>query len=221
MQIQSGEDPFKLWVRREDASHSGLTVRFETEHGMGLLGIRVPNRKEPAPTSHYEEVGVEADALRGGRFVHILPNGPRRSYALSRLTIDLVSILGVGKWVELEPITEYGFRYLVFPKEMPAPETAPASVVAEVRPTPVASTVSTPTPSRSALPPRQTPIAPELAHEALAGLSHQGALQHLKMEMAKVEALHKRIDELERDLVHSRSREADLLDVLKKWQGMS
>ena len=44
------------------------------------------------------------------------------------------------------------------------------------------------------------------------------AIAALKEEMAKVEALHAALDRRERELDESRQREADLLDVLSKWQ---
>lgn len=220
MQIQLSDDPFRLWIRREESQELKLTVRFEAEHGMGMLGLRVQGRTDPAPTSHYEEMAIDNDVLRGGRFVHILPNGPRRSYALSRITTEIVSALPTDKWIELEPITEYGFRYLVFPKDLPVEEPVKAEVATATRPAPVAKASTGGIPKRSTLPARQTPVAPELAHEALAKLSPKAAIQHLKMEMAKVAALHKRIDELERQITNSRTREQDLLAVLQKWQSI-
>lgn len=243
MNIHVGDDPFRLWIRREE-SYEGpaCTVRFETEHGRAVLGLRAAGREDPDPTSHYEEMGIKADVLRAGRFVHVLPGGQRRSYALSRLAPETLEKLAPSQWVELEPVTEYGFRYLVFPKDLPldeapraaaavqapaaaaaAPAAAAVAPAAAARPAPVArasSSGTAPAPAAGALPPRQTPMAPELAHEALAQLSPQAALQHLKMEMAKVDALHKRVEELERRLAASQEREQDLLELLQKWQSI-
>jgi len=249
MQIHLGDDPFRMWLRREENYDSTCAVRFEAEHGRALLSMRMPGRQDPEATSHYEEESITMDALRQGRFIHVLPGGNRRSYTLSRLTAELINRLPTNRWVELEPLTEFGFRYLVFPKDLPLAETnkvatptaaaaapaaaAPAAAAPTAaapaparRPKPVAKTTSMPPTPRAtqkpiaSRPPRQTPVAPELAHEALSQLSHPAAIQHLKMEMAKVEALHQRVDELERKLSSSQVRERDLLGVLQKWQAM-
>ncbi|MCB9678750.1 MAG: hypothetical protein H6737_26845 [Alphaproteobacteria bacterium] len=249
MQIHLGDDPFRMWVRRDEGYESACTVRFETEHGRAVLSLRVPGREDPDPVSHYEEENIPPDALRQGRFVHVLPGGNRRSYALSRLTPDLLEKLPGSRWVELEPLTEFGFRYMIFPKDLPigdantavaapapaapapaAPTAAAAPAAAAPagqavqakRPAPVAKAgAAAPAAGQvPARPARQTPMAPELAHEALSQLSHQAAIQHLKMEMAKVEALHQRVDELERRLASSQERERDLLNVMQKWQAM-
>jgi hypothetical protein len=252
MRLAMGDDPFRMWIRREEGYESTCTVRFETEHGRAVLGIQ--GLGEADATSHFEGTGIKLDALRGGRLVHVLPGGQRRSYALSRLTPEVVDKLPSTQWVELEPVTEYGFRYLVFPKELPldeaprvvAPSVASASAASSAsapsapgtgasaaapRPAPVAK-ASAPSPTSSssaagpvssgggALPPRQTPMAPELAMEALSQLSPQAAVQHLKLEMAKVDALHKRVEELERRLAASQEREQDLLELLQKWQSI-
>jgi hypothetical protein len=246
MQIHLGDDPFKVWVRREPGYEPGCSVRFEAEHGQAVLSLRVPGREDSAPVSHYEEEHIDAEAMRQGRFVHVLPGGNRRSYALSRLTVEILQKLPENRYVQLEPLTEFGFRYLVFPRDLPVPESkaataeAPAKAAAATpaaakpaasqsnavtarRPAPVAKTSDAP-PRRSssvgARPARQTPVAPELAHEALSQLSQAAAIQHLKMEMAKVEALHNRVDELERRIAASQERERDLLAVLQKWQAM-
>lgn len=230
MRLLSSEDPFRMWVRREEGYELACTVRFETEHGRAMLGLRVDGRPDPEPTSHFEEMGVKLEALRGGRFVHVLPGGQRRSYALSRLPQESLERLPTNQWVELEPITEYGFRYLVFPKDIPVDEPAVAAAPPPApRPAPVAkasasgaapAAAASPASTSGGLPPRQTPMAPELAHEALSQLPQAAAVQHLKMEMAKVDALHKRVEELERRLAASQEREQDLLELLQKWQSI-
>ncbi len=245
MQIHLGDDPFKMWVRRQAGYEPTCSVRFEAEHGQAVLSLRVQGREDAAPVSHYEEENIDAEALRQGRFIHVLPGGNRRSYALSRLTVEVLQKLPENRYVQLDPLTEFGFRYLVFPKDLPVPESrataeaasntaaaaapnaggaAKSAAVTARRPAPVARAsgggARPATSSGGGRPARQTPMAPELAHEALNQLSHQAAIQHLKMEMAKVEALHNRVDELERKLATSQERERDLLAVLGKWQAM-
>jgi hypothetical protein len=105
-------EPFKVFVRREPVG-SGLVIRFECKEGMGVLGVRRPGRADPAPVAHYEEEGIDAAALRAGRFVHVLANGQRQSYALSRIGPEVSGRIPTDRWLELEPHTEYGFRYLV------------------------------------------------------------------------------------------------------------
>ncbi|MEZ4319634.1 MAG: hypothetical protein R3F61_19115 [Myxococcota bacterium] len=241
MQIHLGDDPFRMWIRREDGYEVLCSVRFEAEHGRAQLSLRIQGREDPDPVSHYEEDNIPAEAVRQGRFVHVLPGGNRRSYALSRLTQEMIEQLPGGRWVELEPLTEFGFRYIIFPKDLALADASataaakPAAPVAAAAAAPAGPAVAAPRPTAvskasppsaaprapaPARPPRQTPVAPELAHEALSQLSHQAAIQHLKMEMAKVEALHQRVDELERKLAASQERERDVLGILQKWQVM-
>ncbi len=114
----SHEEPFKVHLRRESNYETSVTVRFEVVDGMGILGLRVPGREDPTPSVHREEANIEADDLRAGRFVHVLSGGRRQSYALSRVTVELVERLSEGNWIVLEAITEYGFRYLVPPEDL-------------------------------------------------------------------------------------------------------
>jgi len=58
------------------------------------------------------------DHLRAGRFVHVVSSGARQSFALSRVTEELVQKIEADEWVTLDAITEYGFRYLVPPDEV-------------------------------------------------------------------------------------------------------
>jgi len=69
--------------------------------------------------------------------------------------------------------------------------------------------------------PPQTPMIPALASSALAKLTRDQAIDHLKGEMAKVSALQKHIADLEDQLRRSTSRERDLIEVLGKWQQSS
>lgn len=212
--LNVGEDPFKFWLR-VDEGHQTVGVRFEAQDGRGVLSLRV--REDPAPVSHYEELDIDLDTIKQGRFLQVLPSGNRRSYALSRLGTDVLGRLQPTRWVELDAVTEHGFRYLMVPKGQV--EAKPAAAVA-VKP---AAEVARPRPSASvpagnSAVPRQTPMAPALAREALSRLSHQEAIQYLQREMAKVEALHQHVAELERRLAMSEAREKDLMTVLQRWQ---
>src|SRR5689334_12025407 len=107
-------EPFKLFARR-DSIGSSLMIRFECKEGMGVLGIRKSGRSDPAPVAAYEEEDIDPASLRAGRFVHVLLSGQRQSYALSRISAEVAQRVPSDRWVELKPVTEYGFRYLVVP----------------------------------------------------------------------------------------------------------
>jgi hypothetical protein len=226
-------EPFRVYARRDSDGSDSLVIRFECQSGMGVLGIRKTGRTDPAPSTNYEEVDIEPGSLRAGRFVHVLASGQRQSYALSRLSPEVARRLPTDAWVELKPHTEYGFRYLIATEddllqggtaatvsvsasaEADAEETEPAPGTPVKRPKPVASARQAGNP---ALPQRPTPMSPALADVALAKLDRDGAVEHLRLEMAKVQQLHNRVVELEAALASSREREADLLDVLSRWQ---
>ena len=69
----------------------------------------------------------------------------------------------------------------------------------------------------ASLPPTQTPMAPNIAENALRMMPKEVAIDHLKAEMQKVHVLQQRIAELEDTLRRSRMRERDLLELLSKW----
>lgn len=230
---------FEVFVRR-DSSPDRLVFRFECKEGMGVLGIRKADRTDPQPSSVYQESDIDPDHLKVGRFVHVLTSGQRQSYALSRIDREVGKRLPDSAWVELEPLTEYGFRYLIVPEgklvdpgqrqaaavavaaapgapaaaPAPAPEaSAPAAVKGVARPAPVASASDAP-----AVPPRQTPMSPALAKDAVARLDRDSAVKHLMEEMAKVATLHAEVDRLKAELETSAGRERDLLGLLSKWR---
>ncbi len=222
--IVEGE-PFQVFARRGSDSSDRLVLRFECQVGMGVLGIRKAGRTDPAPSTNYEEAEIEPGSLRAGRFVHVLSSGQRQSYALSRIGAEVARQLPSQAWVELQPHTEYGFRYLV------ATETDLASVAAPTEPVPP-DPPGTQTPSPAvevaespaldsgdpSLPPRPTPTSSELVDTALASLDATTAVSHLRAEMSKVQVLHDRLVTLQRDLDLSRDRERDLLEILARWQ---
>lgn len=235
------ETPFRVHVRPDPNLRDALVLQFEVFDGLGVLGLRKPGWEEPPPTTHWEELELEPEYLRAGRFVHVLAGGQRQSYALSRITPEVAARLPEDQWTELQAVTEYGFRYLVVPEELtskpPAPASiavgaepraearfepavdVPASVIPPVRPQPVAKVKpASATPAESAVPPRQVPMDPELAASALDRLSREEALAALQEQMARVDSLHRRVDELTRLLEKSQSRERDLLQLLQRWQ---
>ncbi|MBW1877222.1 MAG: hypothetical protein JRJ84_02565 [Deltaproteobacteria bacterium] len=124
--------PFKVYIRREPDYELRLTVRFEATDGHGVLSLQRAEKKESAPSLVLEERDVAARELRGGRFIHILAGGRRQSYALSRLTVEVLKRVHDDKWTELEPLTEYGFRYLIVPESalMPGEDQSQAARVA-------------------------------------------------------------------------------------------
>lgn len=225
------DTPFSFHIRRDNPYEPIVTVRFEVAEGTGYIGLRVPDRDEPAPAPQGQETDLGADVLRAGRFVHV-NGGSRHSYALSRMTQQAVDTLPDGRWVTLDAVTEYGFRYLQLPADLAEQTRAPArepvktesfgAVTSEV-PAPTANSRPTalsspPSSGAVAVAPRQVPVAPALAESALAGLTLEQARACLLTEMAKVAALHEHAASLERELAASRAREADLLEILGRWQ---
>ncbi len=235
----SGKQPFDVLVRQENSDEVRLVIKFECREGMGVLGIRKVDRVDPPPSGVYQESDVEPDSLRAGRFVHVLSSGQRQSYALSRLTPEIAARLPKDAWVELQPHSEYGFRYLIVPEDKLQPKRAPtASVTAGAavgKPAPVAlpagaaapqavasqvAAAPAPVPSSAvaATVPQQVPMAPALAESTLRGLSKDAAVQHLRQEMAKVSTLHGEVQRLQGELSKSHGRERDLLGLLAKWR---
>jgi hypothetical protein len=121
--------PFKVYIRREPDYELRLTVRFEVTDGHGVLSLQRGEKKESPPSLVLEERDVAAKELRGGRFIHVLAGGRRQSYALSRLTEETLQRVHEGKWTELEPLTEYGFRYLIVPESALMPGEDPQKAV--------------------------------------------------------------------------------------------
>ena len=245
-------ESFAVHIRRENTYETNLVVRFEVlDGGMGVLGIRAPGRTDPPPQVANEESGIEVSHLRAGRFVHVTTDGVRQSYAMSRVTQELIEQLD-ERWITLDALIEYGFRYLVMPEgALSEPEPAAAvqlepvkdsalddklGLVAQMLKAPRPRSVASASNTGSAIgtsaavaapaapitpierPARPSAIAPALAASALDALSPDEAVAALKVEMEKVEALHAALDQRERELAESRQREADLLDVLSKWQ---
>ena len=163
--IHDGQS-FEVFVRRESVDDHRLVFRFECKDGMGVLGIRKTDRTDPAPSNVYQEGDIDPDSLRAGRFVHILSNGQRQSYALSRVNTDVAKRLPNDSWVELEPLTEYGFRYLIVPDDKlvePGQQKAAVAVAAA----PAAAAVAAPAPTAAvAAPPPTVATAPKAPRPA-------------------------------------------------------
>ena len=202
MSMAGDNPPFSVYVRKNHAT-PGVEVRFLVNDGTAILRLRGGRTEESVVRN--EVKGVQIDALRAGRFVHVLPNGARQTYALSRVSADLERRLDPGGWHPLLPKVDAGFRYLV-PGDF-GPGTQAGTKERKER-----------TVAVKPLPPDNVPVDPALAQAALARLDREGALRMLTMEMKKTSALHSRVSRLEEELAASRSREADLLEVLGRWQ---
>lgn len=115
-------------VRKQAARPLTMSVRFQVNHGHGLLS-RLNGRNDPPPGPIGDADDVDAKELRGGRFVHIGKNGRRLGYSFARLTADRLACVPDDRWIDLVPLTEYGIRYLVLPDDLP--EVAPVPSLAE------------------------------------------------------------------------------------------
>lgn len=203
------EDPFRVLLRRDGPVEPTLTVRFAVTEGMGQLTLPSANGdgrgaiRPDALAVFGEEYGVDPEVLRGARFVYIL-NQERQSFSLSRVTADICAQLRPDAWLELRPLVDHGFRYLVAPDELTGFPATPA-----------------PAPARVALPPAPpvdpTPVAADTV-DPLDELTREAAIRHLRHQLRLVESLQQRLEATEKRLLASRGRERDLLDMLAKWQ---
>jgi hypothetical protein len=236
--------PFDVFVRQDSSEDLRVVIKFECKEGMGVLGIRKVGRIDPAPSGVYQEADVEPASLRAGRFVHVMSSGQRQSYALSRLTEEVAARLPSDAWILLKPHTEYGFRYLVVPEEkllstnatasaavvasaasvaavVPAPPAAAAasgSVGKTMKPAPVSLPPNSDPVAGGASVPAPVPMAPALAEAALAGLTQEAAVAHLRAEMAKVAQMQAEVGRLTTEIRRSHERERDLVALLGKWR---
>lgn len=174
----ASDTPFQVLIRREPGYEFRVSLRFEVESGLGILGLREPGRSEASPSPHGEETEVPGNIIQASRFIHI-PRGSQRrnSYAFSRMSPELIERLPGSTWVELQPVTEYGFRYLTLPatsaiSAQPAAVRVPAgrssSPVAPVRSgTPPMARMHTPRTSSA------PPSGPRLQRAPRASTPHQ------------------------------------------------
>ena len=191
-------------------------MRFTVVEGMGQLTLPTLSGASgggegrgairPETLSVFgEEYGVDPEVLRGARFVHIL-NQERQSFSLSRVTAELCAKLQPDAWVELAPLVDHGFRYLVAPDEMTSFPATPA---------PAPARVSLP----AVLPADPTAVVSGVATvDPLDELTRETAIRHLRHQLRLVETLQQRLEATEKRLAASRGRERDLLDMLAKWQ---
>jgi len=148
---------FRLFVRRDFGYELRVSVKFSVDSGAGILSMPQRGQPDAPPTQGSEETDVSADALRGGRFIHLLQNsGKRQSYALSRLTADKLARLSDSDWTELEATTEFGFRYAVLPANLPAATSAGPSIAIKAGP------------SVAARPASVASVGPQVKHAASA-----------------------------------------------------
>ncbi len=144
---------FQLLVRRDPGYELRVSVKFTVNEGGGIISIPQRGSPDAAPSQSYEEGDISADALRGGRFIHLLPeSGKRQSYALSRLTTDKLARLPDNDWTPLDATTEFGFRYAVLPDNLPAAKSSAGVAVAVAAGAPAAAAPS----SRADKPKRHT-----------------------------------------------------------------
>lgn len=136
---------FKVLVRRVPGYEPTVSVRFEMTEGYGEL--HVGERRKASPAAAGEAAEVTGEAVRGGRFVHVLASGRRRqSYAFSRLDDDSLQRIPDDTWTDLTPVTEFGIRYL----ELPAVE-ATTTVAVQLNPGDGNERAPTPTGAESSL----------------------------------------------------------------------
>lgn len=225
---------FRVYIRREPVNQLTLTVRFEMSEGHGMLSIRRDEGSNSAPSLVSEECDLGARELRAGRFVHVLSgSGRRQSYALSRLTEDLLQRLADDRWTELDALTEYGFRYLVVP-EGELKEATPAGAPARISlpPTdpellglspPETTAPSTLQRAMSALRPGGQTPRPAPTARVSGGLAAPVGRPPVitdsdELDAMDLDELRERLEVTERKLADSLTRERDLLEILQRWQ---
>ena len=153
----SSVGPFQITLRRQPGYELLLTVRLEVKKRYaGVLTLSRPGWQDDPPSRSREYRDVEASELRGGRFTLVHDGSERREgYSLARVTEQLLGRISADSWTELDPITEFGFRYLQIPEQalaatpaaaavrttVPQGASAPASVapLSQARPSPAAS----------------------------------------------------------------------------------
>jgi hypothetical protein len=233
------EKDFQVFLSRRSDGQLSLRCQVRVGHGIFVL----PGLPEPKPASVTETHDIPSDALHSGRFIHVMGGGKRQSYAMSRVTADTVGTMPDNQYVELVPITEFGFRYLTVPAQPvpsrdtpqpvasrkdsgppggadnPAHTASAAALEAMARFSAGPSASDAPASAAVDLPPAPMPIAPAIAEAALGGLTRDQILTHLRTEMAKTATLAQRVRDLEAGLRRSHARERDLIGVIAGWQG--
>ena len=136
----SSKSLFTISLRRQPGYELLLTIRFESKKHTGVVSLSRPGWVDSTPARSKQIQDVEAAELRGGRFTLIHDGSERREgYSLARVTEQLLGRIPDNQWTELDPVTEFGFRYLQIP------ETALAG-------TPATATIRTNSPAPAATP---------------------------------------------------------------------
>ncbi|MCO4743921.1 MAG: hypothetical protein KC912_03975 [Proteobacteria bacterium] len=228
---------------RHDGGAAG-SVRFQV-HDKVRATLAFPGHSEQAPSPAGTVEDLDLDSLRAGRFIRVDEEGRRRSYQLSRL--DRTNLLAVGAedWHSLSERNDGGFRYLMLPETARPAAVASVQLSAAAKPAPArgaglraramaAGRTMPPTPAPALRAPapkppkaRPTavastrPIATELADKALAELGRDEAISRLGAAYTELGALRQEAADLQARLEASRQREADLIEVLGRWQSRS
>lgn len=125
----SSKSLFTISLRRQPGYELLLTIRFESKKHMGVVSLSRPGWVDSNPSRSKEIRDIEAGELRGGRFTLIHDGSERREgYSLARVTEQLLGRISDNQWTELDPITEFGFRYLQIPEAALAGTPATAAV---------------------------------------------------------------------------------------------
>jgi len=230
----SAQSQFQIYVRRLPGYELSLSLKFKVANEMGVIAVRQPGRPEPAASTAAEATELDVGVLQASRFIHIPRGSTRRnSFAFSRLSAEALERLPEGDWVELQPVTEYGFRYLVIAEGAGTPDPArvqipgtPGMVAANLgakgatgpQVAPGQPAAKTLVPAGEALPEPPMPVERTLGEAALAGLTREQAINALREELVKCSALFRIVEDLRDRLEASAARERDLLEVLGRWQ---
>ncbi len=136
----SSKSLFTISLRRQPGYELLLTIRFESKKHTGVVSLSRPGWVDSTRSRSRQIQDVEAAELRGGRFTLIHDGSERREgYSLARVTEQLLGRIPDTQWTELDPVTEFGFRYLQIPE-------------AALAGTPATATVRTKTPAPAATP---------------------------------------------------------------------
>ncbi|MFT6232457.1 MAG: hypothetical protein ACJAZO_002973, partial [Myxococcota bacterium] len=125
----SSKSLFTIMLRRQPGYELLLTIRFESNKHAGVVSLSRPGWVDSTPSRSKEIRDVDAAELRGGRFTLIHDGSERREgYSLARVTEPLLGRIPDNQWTELDPVTEFGFRYLQIPEGALAGTPATAAV---------------------------------------------------------------------------------------------
>lgn len=198
----SGVD-FQTYIRKN--SDGTASFKYRVSKGEGTVGMRIFGMPDPDPAAQGQQHDLDPQRLRSSRFIHLSDTEMRKSYSFSRLTPDVLQGLPEGKWMQLAPRTEDGFRYLTL-------------TGARGKTDATMDMPATPAPSEP-MPPKQVPLPPDFAQKGFDSLNKAQAVELFRREAVKVEALHRRVEALEAALRQSHAREEDLLGLLRRWRG--